>query len=146
MEQGGGSLENFHFFLYWGVIFCPREGECFLRGQPMGIPPVPLPLLMCALAAFYLFCSLVGVSDGRFDASSIAAAGEAMLKFNSILFCHCNFRFFVTLRRLVFIVRPLGRLLRLRLLLRRRRRRGEQRRRQQRQGLHRLGVRRAAKV
>ena len=29
--------------------------------------------------------ALVGVSDGRFDASSIAAAGEAMLKFNSIL-------------------------------------------------------------
>ncbi len=45
-----------------------------------------------ALAAFYLLL-YVGVSDGRFDASSIAAAGEAMLKFNSILFCHCNFRF-----------------------------------------------------
>ncbi len=98
-----------------------------------------------ALAEFYLFCSLVGVSDGRFDASSIAAAGEAMLiQYYFVIVTSV----FLPLQRLVFIVRPLGRLLRLRLLLRRRRRRrrGEQQQRQQRQGLHRLGVRRAAKV
>ncbi len=39
IEQGGGSPRNFQFFSIGGVKFCPREGDCVLRGQPMGIPP-----------------------------------------------------------------------------------------------------------
>ncbi len=37
-------MEIFNFSLLGGVKFCPREGDCVLRGQPMGIPPRTPPL------------------------------------------------------------------------------------------------------
>ncbi len=37
--QGGGSPGNFSFSAIGGVKNCLREGDCVLKGQPMGIPP-----------------------------------------------------------------------------------------------------------
>ncbi len=47
--QGGGSPGNFSFSAIGGVKNCLREGDCVLKGQPMGIPPLPPPLAhLCA--------------------------------------------------------------------------------------------------
>ncbi len=42
--RDGGALENFLSPLLGGVKICLREGDCVLEGQPMRIPPLPLPL------------------------------------------------------------------------------------------------------
>ncbi len=42
--QGGGRSEKISFRPIGGVKNCPREGDCVLGGQPMGIPPPSPPL------------------------------------------------------------------------------------------------------
>ncbi len=43
LHEGGGSPGKLSFSAIGGVQNCLREGECGLEGQPMGIPPFPLP-------------------------------------------------------------------------------------------------------
>ena len=44
LHLGGGSPEKFSSSAIGGVKNCLREGDYVLGGQPMGIPPFPLPL------------------------------------------------------------------------------------------------------
>ena len=46
LHQGVGSPGKFSFSAVGGVKNCPREGDCVLKGQPIGIPPPSPPMTM----------------------------------------------------------------------------------------------------